>query len=189
LLAIPRYLLLCLPLAFTLFAAQAGFAGNDTKSYSAAVCQTAGTRQTLDYWWGHVINRSSGTAIADCPIVKDRMTGVSSKYVEFWAIDRSASRNVRCSLYNLSMYALEPWRNVEWVSAETSGSYGQVTKKRMYWGSRSTHIDGSFLFGCSIPGRQYLSDDGGGSGYGYSELVGFKVIENVIGSSYGTDWD
>jgi hypothetical protein len=173
-----------------LLAPGVGHAAIDTKSYPAAICQAAGTSQNLDYWWGRVVNRSSGTRVADCPVVKDRMTGLTDRYVEFRAIDRNPYRNVRCAIYNLDHYTVQPWRGMEWNAQETSGSYGGMSTRRIYWGDRKTHINGSFLFGCLIPGRHYVRDDvGSGGGYVYSELVGFKVVENVIGSSYGQDWD
>ena len=52
-------LLMGLVSALTLSWPGEGRAGIDTKSYPAAICQTAGTNQSLDYWWGRVVNRSS----------------------------------------------------------------------------------------------------------------------------------
>lgn len=185
-----RTLLLALIPAFALIAPGTGLAASvDTKSYPAAICQAAGTNQSLDYWWGQVVNRSSRNVIADCPVVKDRLRGISGGgYAQFWALDKNDSRDVRCAFYNFDHSTPEPWRTVRWSAAQTSGRSTRVQSRKMSFDG--TWIDGSFLFGCSIPGRQIVYDDVGPSyGYTYSAVVGFKVVEKPLDDSYGTDWD
>jgi hypothetical protein len=161
-------------------------AGEDTKWYPGAICQQGGINQSLDYWYGRVRNRAKASAIADCPFVKDHIPGVFDQRSTAYVIDRSATEDVRCTLFSFDVTSSAPSFN--WVARQSSGDSPAVQALDLPWGNQGVFSGGNLMVGCRIPGRKsHIPEELGRfqtavtfSTFEYSEIVGFKIEEDDI---------
>lgn len=75
---------------------------DDGKSFTASLCQAAGSSQDLYYSSGMVANRNASTASAECPVVRDNMSGVAT-WIEFEVRDRHDTQNIVCTARSLDV--------------------------------------------------------------------------------------
>ena len=142
----------------------------DQKAYPGTFCQQGGTSQALWYYHGRVINTSTATRVADCPIVTDSSIGIARGRVRAFVVDRHYSRDFSCTIHVYNENSPSPQYN--WSNRRSSGSSESVQVLDFDFTSSTitTWPFGPAMLGCEIPG-----DYSGNR----SELVSYHVWDTT----------